>query len=104
MVFVLLPFWTSILVRVAAWIVLLPAASGLINHALIAPWASPMNPLQLVFNRVRRVYVAMVHILLPFMILPLYSVMKGISPTYMRAADVARLPAVQELLESLFPA
>ncbi|HXH03572.1 MAG TPA: ABC transporter permease, partial [Candidatus Competibacteraceae bacterium] len=42
-------------------------------------------PIQLVFNRFG-VYVAMVHILLPFMILPLYSVMKGIKPHYLRAA------------------
>ncbi len=43
------------------------------------------KPLELVFNRTG-VYISMVHILLPFMILPIYSVMKGISPTYMRAA------------------
>src|SRR3546814_9628074 len=43
------------------------------------------EPLQLVFNRTG-VYIAMVHILLPFMILPIYSVMKNISPSYMRAA------------------
>jgi putative spermidine/putrescine transport system permease protein len=83
MILVLLPFWTSILVRVAAWIVLLQSG-GLINGALIKLGLID-QPLQLVFNRTG-VYVAMVHIMLPFMILPIFSVMKGISPSYMRAA------------------
>ncbi|MCU1749200.1 ABC transporter permease [Pseudomonas sp. 6D_7.1_Bac1] len=83
MILVLLPFWTSILVRVAAWIVLLQSG-GLINSALLAMGIID-KPLELVFNRTG-VYISMVHILLPFMILPIYSVMKGISPTYMRAA------------------
>jgi len=83
MILVLLPFWTSILVRVAAWIVLLQSG-GLINSALMAMGVID-KPLELVFNRTG-VYISMVHILLPFMILPIYSVMKGISPTYMRAA------------------
>ncbi|MBT2297041.1 ABC transporter permease [Pseudomonas fluorescens] len=83
MILVLLPFWTSILVRVAAWIVLLQSG-GLINSGLMAMGIID-KPLELVFNRAG-VYISMVHILLPFMILPIYSVMKGISPTYMRAA------------------
>ncbi|MDN0075207.1 ABC transporter permease [Crenobacter sp. SG2303] len=83
MIMVLLPFWTSVLVRVAAWIVLLQSG-GLINSALMALGITD-HPLQLVFNRTG-VYIAMVHILMPFMILPIYSVMKGISPTYLRAA------------------
>ena len=83
MILVLLPFWTSILVRVAAWIVLLQSG-GLINSALLAMGVID-KPLQLVFNRTG-VYISMVHIMLPFMILPIYSVMKGISPSYMRAA------------------
>ena len=83
MILVLLPLWTSILVRVAAWIVLLQSG-GLINSALMSLGIIE-QPLQLVFNR-SGVYVAMVHIMLPFMILPIYSVMKGISPSYMRAA------------------
>ncbi|WP_437880222.1 ABC transporter permease [Pseudomonas sp. LRF_L74] len=83
MILVLLPFWTSILVRVAAWIVLLQSG-GLINGLLLKLGLID-QPLQLVFNRTG-VYIAMVHIMLPFMILPIYSVMKGISPSYMRAA------------------
>ena len=83
MIMVLLPFWTSLLVRTASWIIVLQK-EGIINDALIG-LNLVSEPLQLVFNRFG-VYVAMVHILLPFMILPLYSVMKNISPSYMRAA------------------
>jgi putative spermidine/putrescine transport system permease protein len=80
---VLIPFWTSILVRVAAWIVILQS-EGLANKALIGSGLIH-DPLPLLFNRVG-VYISMTHILLPFMILPLYSVMKSIPPTYQRAA------------------
>lgn len=83
MIVVLVPFWTSILVRVAAWIVLLQS-EGLVNHALIGLNVI-QQPLALLFNRTG-VVIAMVHILLPFMILPLYSVMKSVPPTYLRAA------------------
>jgi len=83
MALVLVPFWTSILVRLAAWIVLLQSG-GLVNGALQGLGVID-QPLALLFNRIG-VVVAMVHILLPFMILPLYSVMKGVPPTYLRAA------------------
>lgn len=83
MILVLVPFWTSILVRVAAWIVLLQR-EGLVNKALTS-LAIVSQPLELLFNRVG-VVVAMTHILLPFMILPLYSVMKTVPPSYLRAA------------------
>jgi putative spermidine/putrescine transport system permease protein len=80
---VLLPFWTSLLVRTGAWVVLLQR-EGVVNDVLIALGLTS-EPLQLVYNRFG-VYVAMTHILLPFMVLPLYSVMRGIRPEYMRAA------------------
>jgi putative spermidine/putrescine transport system permease protein len=83
MILVLLPFWTSLLVRTTAWVVLLQK-DGPVNGLLL--WAGFIDePLRLIFNRVG-VYVAITHVLLPFMILPLYSVMKGIGPTTMRAA------------------
>lgn len=83
MILVLVPFWTSILVRVAAWIVLLQR-EGLVNSALMG--IGLINePLALLFNRTG-VIISMTHILLPFMILPLYSVMKSVPPTYLRAA------------------
>jgi len=83
MILVLVPFWTSILVRVAAWIVLLQSG-GLVNRALIGSGVIE-QPLALLFNRTG-VIVSRTHILLPFMILPLYSVMKSVPPTYLRAA------------------
>jgi len=83
MIFVLLPFWISLLVRTGAWVVLLQR-EGPINDALQALQLIA-EPMQLVYNRFG-VYVAMTHILLPFMVLPLYSVMRGIPSEYMRAA------------------
>lgn len=83
LILVLLPFWTSVLVRIAAWIVLLQN-NGLINRAL-QHLGLIDTPLPLLFNR-SGVVIAMVHILLPFMILPLYSVMKTVPANLMRAA------------------
>jgi len=83
MIVVLVPFWTSILVRVAAWIVLLQR-EGLVNKALMS-MSIVGEPIALLFNRTG-VIVSMTHILLPFMILPLYSVMKSVPTTYLRAA------------------
>jgi putative spermidine/putrescine transport system permease protein len=83
MILVLVPFWTSILVRSAAWIVLLQS-NGLVNRSLME-LGLISDPLPLLFNRLG-VIIAMVHILLPFMILPLYSVMKSVPATYLRAA------------------
>ncbi|MGX5659950.1 ABC transporter permease [Castellaniella ginsengisoli] len=80
---ILIPFWTSVLVRIAAWVVLLQR-EGLINSAL-GSLGLISEPLPLLFNRLG-VYVAMVHILLPFMVLPLYSVMRAVPPSYQRAA------------------
>ncbi|HET6720396.1 MAG TPA: ABC transporter permease, partial [Rhodocyclaceae bacterium] len=100
LILVLLPFWTSILVRVAAWIVLLQS-EGLINQALMLSGITDA-PLQLVFNRFG-VYIAMVHILLPFAILPMYSVMKGISPTYVRAAVSLGCPPIKSFWKIYFP-
>ena len=83
LILLLLPFWTSLLVRTTAWLVLLQS-EGLVNDLGI--WIGLWNePLELVRNRLG-VYIAMVHILLPFMALPMFSVMKGISPWHMRAA------------------
>lgn len=83
MVLVLLPFWTSLLVRTTAWIVLLQK-EGVVNSLLLALGVI-QEPLALVFNRFG-VVIAMTHILAPFMILPLVSVMRQIPPGYVRAA------------------
>jgi len=84
MMLVLLPFWTSILVRTYAWMVLL-GRQGLVNQFLLAIGAID-EPVQLL-NTTFAVYVAMVHILLPFMILPLYSVIRSIDGSLLRAAE-----------------
>jgi putative spermidine/putrescine transport system permease protein len=83
MALVMLPFWTSLLVRTAAWVVLLQR-EGLVN-AVLMKTGLLNEPLTLIYNRTG-VLVAMTHVLLPFMILPLYNVLKGIPPNYLRAA------------------
>ncbi|MFM2319479.1 MAG: hypothetical protein RLZZ215_2100, partial [Pseudomonadota bacterium] len=85
MILVLLPFWTSLLVRTSAWKVLLQQ-QGVINDILV--WLgviSNTGRLELINNQLGTL-IAMTHILLPFMILPLYSVMRTIPPSYVRAA------------------
>lgn len=83
MVFVLLPFWTSLLVRTTAWIALLQT-NGVVNSTLMALGIAD-EPLEMLYTQFSTV-IAMTHILLPFMVLPLYSVMRGIDQSYMRAA------------------
>jgi putative spermidine/putrescine transport system permease protein len=83
MIFVLLPFWTSLLVRTTAWVVLLQE-QGLLNDALVG-LGLVAGRVSLIFNRTG-LLVAMTHVLLPFMILPLYSVMKGIDSRHVKAA------------------
>ena len=83
LILVLLPFWTSLLVRTTAWVVVLQK-EGVVNSLLQATGIIA-EPLPLIFNRFG-VVVAMTHILLPFTILPLYSVMRQIPPSYVRAA------------------
>lgn len=85
MILVLLPFWTSLLVRTSAWIALLQR-EGVINDLLVVMGLiDDKNRLAMIHNATGTI-IAMTHILLPFMILPLYSVMKTIPPSYMRAA------------------
>ncbi len=86
MICVLMPFWTSLLVRIVAWMVMLQQ-QGVINDTLV--WThllSDENRLPMMYNFTGTVIV-MIQILLPFMILPIYSVMKTIPPSYMRAAQ-----------------
>ena len=84
MICVLLPFWTSLLVRTASWMILLQQ-QGLVNDFLV--WigivADDSRPVMM-YNKIGT-YIAMTQILLPFMVLPLYSVMKTISPSIVRA-------------------
>jgi putative spermidine/putrescine transport system permease protein len=84
-ILVLLPFWTSLLVRTSAWIALLQK-EGVINDILVGVGIlSDDNRLAMIHNETGTI-IAMTHILLPFMILPLFSVMKTIPPTWVRAA------------------
>ena len=85
LILVLLPFWTSLLVRTTAWIALLQSEGVLNDLMVFLGIISDDGRLQMIHNKFGT-FVAMTHILLPFMILPLYSVMKTISPSYMRAA------------------
>jgi putative spermidine/putrescine transport system permease protein len=83
LIVVLLPFWTSILVRTAAWTVLLQKY-GLLNEFAI--WLGiAQDRLELMYTRTGLI-IAMTHIQLPFTLLPIYSVMRTIQPAQMRAA------------------
>jgi len=85
MICVLLPFWTSLLVRTVAWMVMLQQKGVLNNLLVMSHIIGDENRFQLMYNQTA-VIIVMTQILLPFMVLPLYSVMKTIPPTYMRAA------------------
>ena len=84
MICVLLPFWTSLLVRTASWMILLQQ-QGIVNDFFVMiGLVTDDNRPEMMYNKTGT-YVAMTQILLPFMVLPLYSVMKTISPSLMRA-------------------
>lgn len=86
MIMVLMPFWTSLLVRIVAWMIMLQQ-QGVLNDSLVALGViADDNRLPLMYN-FNGTLIVMTQVLLPFMILPLYSVMKGIPPYYMKAAQ-----------------
>ena len=86
MICVLMPFWTSLLVRIVAWMIMLQQ-QGVLNDSLVGLGIiSDENRLPLMYN-FNGTLIVMTQVLLPFMILPLYSVMRGIPPTYMKAAQ-----------------
>ncbi|MES2432580.1 MAG: ABC transporter permease [Pseudomonadota bacterium] len=85
MILVLLPFWTSLLVRTSSWIAILQE-QGIINDLMV--WIGVFGEdgrVRMIYNQTGTIIV-MTHILLPFMVLPLYSVMRVIPPSYARAA------------------
>jgi len=100
LVLVLLPFWTSLLVRTAAWVVVLQK-EGMVN-TLLLKLGLIAEPLTLIYNRTG-VLVAMTHVLLPFMILPLYTVLKGIPPQYLRAAQSLGAPPAVAFVRIFLP-
>jgi putative spermidine/putrescine transport system permease protein len=105
MICVLMPFWTSLLVRIVAWMIMLQQ-NGVVNDTLVGilpcfegmvnlPFFGETN-IDLCFgdeDRIPMMYnfagtiIVMTQVLLPFMILPIYSVMRGIPPSYMKAAQ-----------------
>lgn len=100
MVMVLLPFWTSLLVRTSAWMVILQS-NGVLNSTL-SNMGLINQPLELMYNMFGTV-IAMTHILLPFMVLPMYSVMKSIDTTYTRAAHSMGASSFRTFVQIYFP-
>ena len=84
-IFVLLPFWTSLLVRTTSWIALLQQ-EGVINDFLVLVGLIGNDGRLAMIHNATGTVIAMTHILLPFMVLPLFSVMKTIPKSYVRAA------------------
>ncbi len=102
MIFVLLPFWTSLLVRTTSWITLLQSQGVLNDLLVILGLVGDNDRIQMMYNQFGTI-VAMTHILLPFMILPLYSVMKTIPRDYVRAARSLGATSTTAFLKVYFP-
>lgn len=100
MIFVILPMWTGILVRTYAWMVLL-GRQGLLNKVLLH-LDLVMEPVKLLYTS-KAVILAMVQILLPLMILPLYATMKGIDRNLLRASKSLGAGPVQTFVRVFLP-
>lgn len=100
MIFVIIPFWTSMLVRTYAWMVIL-GRRGIINQLLLGVGLVD-HPIKMIHNTFG-VYVGMVHILLPYMILPIYSVMKGIDKNLVSAAQSLGANPVKSFTKVFLP-
>jgi len=97
---VLIPFWTSTLVRTVAWVALLQR-NGIVNDILLSfGWTE--ERMQLIFNR-PGLLIAMVHVLLPFMILPLYSVISRVDTTPLKAAVSLGAKPIRAFLDVFVP-
>jgi len=97
---IVLPLWTSVLVRTYAWMVLL-GRRGVVNEALQSAGLLD-SPLPLLYNRLG-VTIGMVHVLLPFMVLPLYSVMKRVDVELLKAAQNLGADRWQSFLRVYLP-
>lgn len=100
MFFLLLPFWTSVLVRTYAWMVLL-GRSGVINR-MMRDWGLIEAPLPLLHN-LTGVLIGMVHVLLPYMVFPIYAALLRIDPDLKRAAEGLGAPAWRVFLRVTLP-
>jgi len=98
--FVLLPFWTSILVRTYAWMVML-GRNGVVNRTLIG-WGVIDGPLPLL-NNLAGVLIGMVHVLLPYMILPVFNAVKNVDPNLVLAAVGLGAPRWRAFLRITLP-
>ena len=101
MICVLMPFWTSLLVRIVAWMIMLQQ-QGVINDTLVMLGLPDEHRLPMMYNFTGTIIV-MIQILLPFMILPIYSVMKTIPPSYMKAAQNLGAPPSLAFLRVYMP-
>jgi mannopine transport system permease protein len=97
---VMLPLWTSVLVRTYAWTVLM-RRNGLINDLLIALGFTD-TPVRLLYTE-GAVVVAMAHVLLPFMVLPLWTALRAIPPDYARAAAILGARPWRSFVEVTLP-
>lgn len=100
MIGILIPFWTSLLVRTYAWMVLLQT-QGVINQVLMKTGIIS-HPLALIYNTTG-VVIGMTHVLLPYMILSLYSVMQGIDPNLITAARTLGASKMRAFLSIFLP-
>ena len=98
--FIILPFWTSIIVRMYAWMSLL-GYNGIINRLFIDA-GMISDPIPMMFNRFG-VLVGMVHFMLPYMVLSIYSVMSGIPPDYMQAGANLGAPPIKRFIKIYLP-
>ena len=100
MALVMVPFWTSILVRSFAWVVIL-GTNGIVNRGLV--WLGVTErPIRLLYNLIG-VEIGMIHVLLPFMIFPLYGVMTQIDPALLRAGRSLGAPAWRSFVHIFLP-
>jgi putative spermidine/putrescine transport system permease protein len=97
---ILIPFWTSVVIRTFAWMVLFQRR-GIVNNFLVSTGLIE-QPLRLMHNSIG-VHIGMVHILLPFMVLPLLSSMRSIDPTIMRAASVLGANPLRQFVHVYLP-
>ncbi len=97
---VILPLWSSVLVRTAAWSFLLQR-EGLVNSALMSLGLTSA-PLKLLYTQ-SAVVIAMAHVLLPFMILPIYGALRSIPNDYLRASSMLGASRFQTLVEVVLP-
>lgn len=97
---VMIPFWTSVLARSLAWVILL-GKKGVVNEWLLASGLISA-PLSLVFNSIG-VQIGMTHVLLPFMVLPIWSVLMRVDPALPRAARSLGASPARAFLEVILP-